>query len=283
MKFELPKLGKAPVSFPHFPTKECAFVFRALEFFSYEKIAQILDATPENIRALGFAMGIQEEQTNDVWLKKGYITIIRSLWHLLPYAQLVQLLETDADELAILLREEDFLDIKLSAKPICEPLRWKPLSEKDLAGLKRIKASMDSLSLAGKKPFEFEYILPDLEFSGKEMFGTRMIYLFSGLYQKSLDIDSEEYCPDVLLESYRRVGINAVYTQGVLYMLSEFPFDPSLSAGYEKRLANLKKLTERCAKYGIKVFLYLNVLAVNSHYIQISWLNQGKCVPLHSI
>lgn len=258
MKFELPKIGKQPTAFPHFPTRECAFVFRALEFFSYEKIAALLKTTPENIRELAFAMGIREEQTKDTWVKKGYITIIRAMWHLLPYDQLLQLLETDADELAVLLREEDFLDIKLKEKPDCAPLCWKPLTDGDRNALQLVKAAMEQLCLDGKEPFQFEYIMPDVEFSGKEVFGTRMIYLFSGLYQKSFDVDSEEYCSDELLESYRRVGINGIYTQGVLYMLSEFPFEPSLSAGYEKRLARLKKLTERCAKYGIKVYLYLN-------------------------
>ena len=255
MKFELPKLGKAPTPFPHFPTKECAFVFRALEFFTYEKIAKLLGTTPENIRDLGLAMGIKEDQKQDIWIKKGYITIIRAMWHLLDYAQLLELLEMDADELAVLLREEDFLDIKLGDKPMCERLSWKDI---DLSRLSAVKEGMQSLSLEGKEPFQFEYMKPQVEFSGKEVFGTRMIYLFSGLYQKSFDVDSEEYCSDELLESYSRVGINGIYTQGVLYMLSEFPFEPSLSAGWQMRLARLKKLTERCAKYGIKVFLYLN-------------------------
>ena len=258
MKFELPKLGKKPVSFPHFPTRVCTFVFRALEFFSYGKIAEILETTPENIRQLGIAMGIQADQKDDIWLRKGYITIIRSMWHLLPFEQLLQLLGLQEDELAVLLREEDFLDIKLSDKPFCDKLAWVPLTDADKAALKRVRASMESLPLEGKQPFDFEYIQPDVTLSGKENFGIRMIYLFSGLYQKSFDFDSEAYCPDSLLESYSRVGINAIYTQGVLYMLSEFPFEPALSAGYEKRLENLKNLTERCAKYGIKVFLYLN-------------------------
>lgn len=258
MKFELPKLGKAPVSVSHFPTKECAFVFRALEFFTYEKIAEILETEPENIKALGAAMGIYTDQKSDIWLKKGYITIIRSVWHLLPYEQIFQLLETDAEAFAMLLREEDFLGIKLSDKPVCDKLRWKPITEDDKLVLKRIKASMDSLSLEGKAPFEFEYIMPDVEFSGKENFGSRIIYLFSGLYQKCLDVDSEEYCPDSLLESYSRVGVNGIYLQGVLYLLTEFPFNKELSVGYEKRLANLKKFTERCVKYGIKVYLYIN-------------------------
>ena len=258
MTFTLPKLGKAPVALPHFPNRVCAFVFRASEFFTFDKMAALLGTTSNNVRELAAAMGIHHDQSSNVWLKKGYITIIRALWHLLPYEQLLKLLETDTDALAALLREEDFLDIKLGDKPVCEPLVWQPLSAAETAALAPIKTTMESLSLDGKEPFDFTYILPDVDFSGKERFGTRMIYFFSGLYQKSFDVDSEEYCPDSLLESYQRVGINAIYTQGVLYMLSKFPFEPSLSAGYEKRLQNLKKLTERCAKYGIKLYLYLN-------------------------
>ena len=258
MKFTLPKLGKEPVKIPHFPTLECAFVYRALEFFTYEKIAQILGTTPENIKELGEAMGIRNDQKNKVWLEKGYITIIRAMWHLLPYEQLLELLEIDEDEFALLLREEDFLDIKLGDKPVCERLAWKPITDSDKVALAKIKLSMSTLSLDGKKPFEFDYIMPDVELSGKENFGARIIYLFSGLYQKCLDVDSEEYCPDELLESYSRVGVNGIYLQGVLYLLTEFPFNKELSAGYEKRLANLKKFTERCAKYGIKIYLYIN-------------------------
>jgi len=258
MKFELPALGKEPVKTPHFPSNECTFVFRALEFFTYEKIASLLGTTAENIKDLGEAMGIYKDQQNDVWLKKGYITIIRAVWHLLPYEQMLELLEIDADELAVLLREEDFLDIKLGKKPVCERLAWKPLTHEDKAALAGIKATMDTLSLEGKEPFKFEYIMPDVELSGKENFGARIIYLFSGLYQKCLDVDSEEYCPDELLESYSRVGVNGIYIQGVLYLLTEFPFNKELSKGWEKRIANLKRFTERCAKYGIKIYLYIN-------------------------
>lgn len=47
MKFELPKLSKVPVSIPHFPTTECSFVFRTIKFFTYEKIAKVLDTRVE--------------------------------------------------------------------------------------------------------------------------------------------------------------------------------------------------------------------------------------------
>ena len=86
MRFQLPPLGKEPVPFSHFPSGECAFVFRGLEFFSYEKLAELLGTTAENIKTLGAAMGIYEDQKSDIWIKKGYITIIRSMWHLLPYS-----------------------------------------------------------------------------------------------------------------------------------------------------------------------------------------------------
>jgi len=258
MNFELPKLDKAPVEIPHFPNAVCAFVYRALEFFTYDRIAKFLGTTAENIRELGEAMGIPEDQKSDVWLKKGYITIIRAMWHLLPYDQLMELLETDADEFAVLLREEDFLDIKLGKKPVCEKLTWKPVTDEDKVALARIKLSMSSLSFEGKTPFEFDYIMPDVELSGKENFGSRIIYCFSGLYQKCLDVDSTEYCPDALLESYKRVGVNGIYIQGVLYLLTEFPFNKELSKGWEMRLANLKKFTERCEKFGIKIYLYIN-------------------------
>ena len=42
MDFSLPPIEKAPVPLPHFPTRQQAFIFRALEFFSYEKIAKIV-------------------------------------------------------------------------------------------------------------------------------------------------------------------------------------------------------------------------------------------------
>ena len=54
------------------------------------------------------------------------------------------------------------------------------------------------------------------------------------------------------------MGVNGIYIQGVLYLLTEFPYAPELSKGWKTRIANLKKFTERCAKYGIKLYLYIN-------------------------
>ncbi len=254
----IPSANKAGIALPHFPTRTHAFIFRASEFFTFRKIAEVLRTSEEAVADAAAQMGIYSCEESDVWLKKGYITIVKAMWHLLPYEQLLELLEISEERFANLLKEDDFLHVKLKEKPVCEPLSAKELTDEQVAATKPIREAMESLSFEGKRPFEFEYTVPSISFSGKEKVKTRMIYLFSGLYQTAFDCDSELYCPDELLRSYQSLGINAVWTQGVLYSLTEFKLDPSLSAGYEKRIKNLRHFTERCARFGIKVYLYLN-------------------------
>lgn len=258
MKFTLPKVGKKAIEFTHFPTLHQSFIFRAYEYVPAKKLAEILNTTEENIHNAAKDMGLPRFEPQDMWLKKGYITIIRRMWHILPYEQLFELLETDAEKLAVILREEDFLDIKLSDKPYCERVTWKDLTESEKKRTEEIKAIVEKLDFSGKKPFEFEYSVPKISFSGKENFETRILYLFSGLYQNAFEVDSEIYCSDELLEAYSRLGINGVWTQGVLTQLTEFPFAPEISKGYEQRICRMRSFTERLSKYGIKLYLYLN-------------------------
>lgn len=258
MEIYLPKLGKDAISFPHFPTKHQAFIFRAYEYVPPARIAQILHTTEEKVKQSAYDMGLTEECKDDTWLNKGYITIIRRMWHILPYDQLLELIGMDAKSFVLMLREEDFLDYKLGNKPVCEPVFWRELTAEEMEKTRKIKEIMSSLENNGSEPFHFTYDVNDMNFSGDASFDIRMVYGFSGLYQHAFDVDSEEYCPDDMLEAYQKVGINALWTQGILFQLAEFPFDPRLSEGYLKRIARLRHLTERCAKYGIKIFLYLN-------------------------
>jgi hypothetical protein len=57
---------------------------------------------------------------------------------------------------------------------------------------------------------------------------------------------------------YQKTGVTGVWLHGVLSELSPYPFDPARSVGYEARRANMKALIERCRKYGISLYLYLN-------------------------
>ena len=258
MEYMLPKIGMAALPLSHFPTRHQAFIFRASEYISAERIAKILHTTPQNVIEAADEMGVPYRSEDETWMNKGYITIIRRLWHILPYEQLLELLEMDEGSFATILREEDFLDIKLGDKPACDPVYFRPLTDEEKARTKEIKAIMSHLPAAKTRPFDFEYRVPKLRFGGEEIFHTRMIYAFSGLYQSAFDVDSRTYLPDSLLEAYRDLGINAVWTQGLLSQLTEFPFAPELSSGWQARIERMRDLTERLEKFGIKLFLYLN-------------------------
>ena len=258
MQIPLPGPGKAPLTPVFFPTRHQAFIFRASEFVGFDRIADILSTTEENVRRCAAEMGIDHGGNADLWLKKGYVSVIRSMWHILPYSQLTRILGINEDKLAVTLREEDFLDIKLDKKPVCEPVTYRALTEDEKRRTKLIYDAVKSCSENGAAPFDFKYEAPDITFGGRELIDTRMIYLFSGLYQTPFDVDSETYCPDSILESYQKLGINGIWTQGILFQLTPFPFDPSMSAGWEKRLENLRKFTERLDRYSIKLYLYLN-------------------------
>ena len=258
MEFHLPKLGKPAIPFPHFPTRQQAFIFRAFEFARPERIAKTLGTSAENILRAAADMGLKTPCDSDIWLKKGYITIIRSLWHILPYDQLMDFLEMDRDSFAKLLREEDFLDVKLKDKPVCERLFWRELTQEEQEQTKALREAMADVCMDGAAPFDFAYSAPKMEFSGKPLFGNRMIYGFSSLYQTALDVDSEEYCPDSMLQAYGNLGINALWIPVALHDISEFPFDKKLSQGYELRLARLRRFSERCDAFGVKLFIYLN-------------------------
>lgn len=258
MEYMLPKIGRAPIALPHFPTRHQAFIFRASEYISAEKIAKILRTTVQNVTDAADEMGVPYRAEDDIWMNKGYITVIRRLWHILPYSQLLELLEMGETEFATILREEDFLDVKLGDKPACEPVYFRALTDKERAQTQKIREIMSTLPPEKTKPFDFEYRVPKLQFSGDEVFHTRMIYAFSGLYQNAFEVDSRTYLPDALLEAYRNLGINAVWTQGLLSQLTEFPFAPEISVGWQARIERMRDLTERLEAFGIKLFLYLN-------------------------
>lgn len=258
MLYTLPPNGKPAIPLPHFPTRHQAFLFRAWEYIPAEIIAKILKTDTATVRQAAADMGLPDYAPGDLWLRRGYITILRRMWHILPYDQLLELLDTDEQSLARLMREDDFLDIKLSDKPACERVEWRELSEEEREETRRIKEIMSDLDMSGVRPFDFAYDVPELTFSGEERFATRMIYAFSGLYQHAFDVDSEEFLPDDQLRAYQKLGINGIWTQGILAQLAPFPFDPALSAGYETRLTRMRAMTERLARFGIKLYLYLN-------------------------
>ena len=49
------------------------------------------------------------------------------------------------EELAVILREEDFLDIKLGNKPVCEPVVWRELTKEEAARTRKVKEVVQSV------------------------------------------------------------------------------------------------------------------------------------------
>lgn len=267
---QLPQ-GPTPeaVSFPHFPDKVHAFVWRNWELVPAEDMARAIGAGPADIVRMGEAMGlngppaITEDQR-----RRSYITVIRRNWHLLPYEQLLVLLGWTEEELAYTLREDDFLYIKLgSLKPHCEPLRYAPpgvdvLAQERLIAHEVMRAFPDGTEQFDDPLFGFVAQLskpptetPEPVASG---FDPRYCYSYFALYGDPLLEPEADPYPDGLLARMAGAGANGVWLQAVLYKLAPFPWNPALSERYEERLENLRALVARAKEHGIGIYLYLN-------------------------
>ena len=369
----LPKTEGASVDISYFPTKMQAVIFRNWDMIPAKKLADCLECTVSDIEAEALKMGLEPQTDVSGWNERGYISIIKANWHLLNYEQLLELLGWTEQRLSLVLKEEDFLDIKLgNKKPVCEKVVYSKLTDEQEKATKiiaeliksrfknsdnakkpfdfftsfdRIKAdnniakadgktvvtkdwaikdntcdsnvfasverfknnickafgisfcekSDKNIELNFKDGFEEEYheiyiekdqikivasectgimraltFLKDLALSEgalcfeqkaykrKPVFKTRHIYSFCGLYNDAFDVDSNIFCPDELLNEYAETGVNGIWLQAVMYRLTEFPFAPEISEGWEKRLENLKIFADRALKFGIKIYLYIN-------------------------
>lgn len=356
----------------YFPTSMQAFIFRNWGMIDKNRLAEVLETSTENVEIEAKRMGLEPQGDVSIWLQKGYITIIRSNWHLLPYEQLLKLLGWDEDKLNLALKEEDFLEVKLgNFKPECEKILYRELTDEEKAQTEKIRKMVEKaqsnltdvrapfdfwskenppkyiadakkgqtvlnngwgiidntgdetvktmserfighikkmwnvdlsgkaadgeieLSLVADKEEEYHKItitenkieitagsclgilrgfcrLEDLtringgaffdeaSYERVPRFEARYIYSFSALYDGALDVDSRTWCPDGLLEQYAQTGVNGIWLQGILYRLTEFPFDPKMSEGWEIRQKNLQDFVKRAKSYGIKIYLYLN-------------------------
>ena len=159
----LPIAEKETIEFNYFPTKIHALVFRLWKMIPSEKIAKSLKTTPENIRAVAKSMGLLEEGNNFTnWLERGYITIIKAMWHLIPYEQMLEILEWDEQRLAYVLKEDDFLGIKLgNEKPACERIFYREFTKEENERAEKIAVLMEKTILkyenTNEKAEEFDF------------------------------------------------------------------------------------------------------------------------------
>lgn len=132
------------VPFPHFPSTLHAVIWRNWDVVDHKRIAATLQMSVRDVVSIGQAMGLPAPQRlTNLQRKRIALTIIRRNWHLLPYNQLLQLLDWTAAELEFTLREDDFLYVKLgNHKPDCSPVVYRQQTQRDWDHCARIKAAV---------------------------------------------------------------------------------------------------------------------------------------------
>ncbi len=259
-----------PLTSPHFPAEFQAVLFRLWGMVDTQKLAKILKTTPENIRREMARLSLDpDKEVKKEWRERGYITIIRNTWHLLSMSQQCELLDITQEEFDIILREDDFLWVKMGHfKPAFEGTFYRELTDEEIKRTEEIAHFVKEINEKTKSfpdnAFQFvsdyykECPVSLKEYPSFKDADLRFIYSYFALYGDPLIDESLDPFPDRLLQEYANYGVNGVWMQGVLYQLVDYPFAPELSRGYEIRQKNLKKLVDRAAKYGIGVYLYFN-------------------------
>jgi hypothetical protein len=266
---DLPK-GSAPEALviPHFPDRLHAFVWRNWPLVPVDRMAKVVAARRQDLEQIAHSMGLGDPpRVSQDQQRRSYITVIKRNWHLLPYAQLLDLLDWTPDQLAYSLREDDFLFIKLgNLKPHCEPLRYQPPSEQ---ARRRAQAIADILrrefpkGIQGSSDPLFGFVErlsrpPAVVTQPSHSSALRFCYSYFALYGDPLLDSGATSFPSGYLARLAQVGVTGVWLQAVLYKLAPFPWQPELSVDYQRRIKNLRSLVTRAGRQGLRVFLYLN-------------------------
>ncbi len=258
--------GSAPetLDIPHFPTRFQAVIFRNWGLVPAERIAAALNSDKQTIILHAEKMGLDTTDLNcDLWLKRGYVSIIRTNWQLLNYEGIMKLLDWTPEKLLDTLQNEDFLYIKLgSLKPACPDLSCRPLDEEEEKQTAKIAETVRKYrpDYQTEKPFAFVNKISAENYSknNNDDGNLYIAYSYSALYGDSLAMPELDPYPDNLLQALAAKGINGIWIPGILYQLYYWEDAPELSQNYKKRLDSLNALVAKAAKYGMKVYLYLN-------------------------
>lgn len=269
---------KAAVAAEHFPSRMHAFIWRNWGLVPESRLAEVLGTSGRNVRKVAESMGLDPRiEVDPVWLSsKGYITVLRRNWHLLPYDQILMLLDMTREELEWSLYEDDFLFVKLGRiKPHCERLVYEEPTPEMKARAKEIASVVRNIPSGEVRP-RFDFFssgMPEFHPGGPSTGlrdrpstglrnhpsdGLRMAFSYNAVYGDPLMDPEQSSYSEELLSRLASQGINAVWVHSVLRMLVPpgglFPGDKD----YKTRLDNLGTLVGRAAKYGIRVMMYVN-------------------------
>ncbi|MGV8091111.1 MAG: hypothetical protein AB2L24_04515 [Mangrovibacterium sp.] len=266
-----------PELIPHFPNRLYAFIWRNWNLVTLEKMAQVLKAKGSDVEKLAKSMGLPDYKKPEWEARQIYITLIRRNWHLLPYEQLLDLVEMTPEQLNFSLREDDFLWVKLGMlKPQCGPLYYETPGKEAIKRAQEIRSVLkNTVSKAVSEEPRFAFVsdikntgnpLPkqcqkdkppkEQDQKGKSL---RFIYSYFALYGDPLLNDDADIFPDGLLGKLSDLGVNGIWLHVLLRDLAPGgKAFPEFGANHEIRLKNLRKTVEQAKKYHIDIYLYLN-------------------------
>ncbi|HRP32179.1 MAG TPA: hypothetical protein PKV73_09815 [Agriterribacter sp.] len=261
------------IEFKHFPNRVYALVWRNWNLVAPGRLAKTIGCETKDILAIAESMGLPAAQPVSSDLKKRiYITVIRRNWHLLPYDQLLTLLDMTAEELAFALKEDDFLYVKLgNLKPACTNVTYVKPDKKTRVRASEIKQWVQQhFATSLKRPTvpRFAFVndlqstagLPQQQTAPRvNESGLRFIYSYFGIFGDPLIDTLHNPYPDGLLARLASKGVNGIWMHVVLHQLS--PGGSAFSefgSGHLSRLANLRSIVQRAKRYGISIYLYMN-------------------------
>ncbi len=264
---------KAPLGHEPFPSRMHMFVWRNWTVVPQTKLAEVLRTTPENVAKIAVSMGLSPQGAIlPEWRDKGYITVLRRNWHLLPYDQIMQLLDMSRERLRYCLDEDDFLFHKLgSLKPKCERLSYHTPTATEVATAAELAGwfKQEGLDAMCRRPAEprFAFVSkltqtdPDLKVKkavGDSPFELRFIFSYFADYGDPLIDPEVKSYPEGLLQRLGAAGVNGVWVHTVLRTLAQDSAFPEFGEDCEKRMEGLRTLVARGKKYGIDIYLYMN-------------------------
>ena len=261
-----------PVVFPHFPTTMHTFIWRNWPIVDVERLAKVLETSPDNIRTVAESMGLSAQHPVPPQNQKRiYISLIRRNWHLLPNKQLLTLLDFTPEQLALSLKEDDFLFAKLGMlKPKCQPLIYHKPKDEENQRCQEIKGIIDSyfaddLKSPAEEPFQFFSSLNQVQpnktteiSKEKSRFSLRYIYSYASMFGDPLLTSDPDSCSDGLMQKLSAIGVDGIWIHTVLNQLAPSAIFPEFGKGSDIRLKNLTELVKRARKYNIGIYLYMN-------------------------
>ncbi len=237
-------------------------ILRNYGIIDLNKIAYLLETDGSVVKTEAERMGLKKlEKVNPDWISKGFVTVIRNNFDLLNLDQIAFVLDMGVKELKQLLVEYDFLDVKLGEQPPLQNIKYVPLNDEEISQTEEFARYLQAYIYEDVvKPFDFysNRVAPVPFCGDKRLIKDTFASAYSADYSSALLDDELKDYPDEYFDWLMQAGVNGIWISETLKNLADFPFDRQYVGDYKKRVNNLRKLTERCHKHGVNVYLYLN-------------------------